>query len=191
MDAREKWDERYRGADATSPRPPQVLADFAHLLPRNGSALDLACGRGGAALFLARHGLDTHAWDISPVVLEQLAASAEAEGLAPRTLARDVEAEPPQPSSFDVIVVSHFLHRPSAPALAAALRPGGLLYYQTFSQDRATDRGPSNPAFRLAPNELLTLFPGLIVRAYREEGALGDTRQGIRDLALLVAQRPS
>ncbi|MGB0712631.1 MAG: class I SAM-dependent methyltransferase [Gammaproteobacteria bacterium] len=190
MDAREKWDQRYRSAESTEPTPPEVLVDYGHLLPERGIALDLACGRGGAALYLARRGLETQAWDISPVVLEQLDARARALELPLGTLARDVEAHPPEPEGFDVIVVSHFLHRPGAPALSAALRPGGLLFYQTFSRERVSERGPSNPAYRLAPNELLTLFPDLLLRAYREDGTLGNIGEGLRDLALLVAQKP-
>ena len=61
--------------------------------------------------------------------------------------ARDIIARPPPPSSFDVIVVSHFLDRRLAPAIAWALRPGGLLFYQTFAREAVTDQGPSNPEF--------------------------------------------
>jgi hypothetical protein len=88
-----------------------------------------------------------------------------------------------------VIVVSHFLDRSLAPAIIAALRPGGLLFYQTFSRVAVTDRGPEDPAFRLAENELLELFKPLKVRIYREEGRLGDTSQGWRDIAMLVAEK--
>jgi hypothetical protein len=87
------------------------------------------------------------------------------------------------------VLVAHFLDRGLCPAIAASLRPGGVLFYQTFSRESVTDRGPSDPNYRVAPNELLGLFPGLIVRAYRDEGRLGDTACGIRDLALFVAQR--
>jgi tellurite methyltransferase len=52
------------------------------------------------------------------------------------------------------------------------------------------DRGPGNPLFRLAPNELLRLFPGLRVIAYREEGLFGDSAQGLRNEAWLVAAQP-
>jgi hypothetical protein len=103
---------------------------------------------------------------------------------------RDVIAEPPRPGSFDLILVAHFLDRSLAPAIAGALSPGGVLFYQTFSRESVSVCGPSDPAYRLAPNELLDLFPSLIVRAYRDEGRLGDTTRGIRDLALLVAQMP-
>lgn len=92
--------------------------------------------------------------------------------------------------SSDLIVVAHFLERGLASAIAAAMRPGGLLCYQTFSREAVSDRVPSNPAYRLGPNELPELFPDPILRAYRDESRLGDTHRGLGDLVLMVAQRP-
>jgi hypothetical protein len=77
------------------------------------------------------------------------------------------------------------------PALAAALRPGGLLFYQTWTREAVTGRGPANPAYRLEPGELLRAFAGLRVLAYREEGRVGDVARGVRDQAWLVAMRPA
>jgi tellurite methyltransferase len=185
---RDKWDARYRAHDRPVV-PASVLADNAHLLPLEGMALDLACGLGGNALLLAERGLQVAAWDLSPVAVERLSAHAVACGLTLDARVRDVVAEPPEPGRFDVIVVSHFLERSLVPAIAAALRPAGLLFYQTFTREAVSDRGPSDPAYRLGCNELLRLCAGLVVRVYREEGTLGDTTQGVRDLALLVAQR--
>jgi SAM-dependent methyltransferase len=154
-----KWDARYR--DATGPgAPARVLTDFAHLLPQRGRALDLACGLGANALFLAGQGLDTHAWDVSPIAVGRLKDGAGARGLRVEAAVRDVVAHPPEPDAFDVIVVAHFLERTLAPALAAALRPGGLLFYQTFTRARVDDFGPKDDAYRLAENELLWLFAG-------------------------------
>ncbi len=68
---RVKWDTRYREAHRV-PETALVLSEFQHLLPTSGRALDLACGLGGNALLLAAHGLETHAWDISPVGVERL-----------------------------------------------------------------------------------------------------------------------
>ena len=185
---RRRWDERHRAAE---PGPPAaVLADNRHLLPARGRALDLACGLGGSALLLAEQGLEAEAWDYAPAALERVAARARERGLAVTTRERDVEACPPEPESFDVIVVAHFLHRPLAPLLCDALRPGGLLFYQTWSRARASDAGPSNPNFRLAEGELLTLFADLRPLVYREEGDQGDTRRGLRDVACLVARKP-
>ena len=104
---------------------------------------------------------------------------------------RDVVQQLPAPHSFYVILVSFFLERELVPALIAALRPGGLLFYQTFSRVAVSDCGPSNPAYRLDDNELLQLFRPLRVRFYREEARLGDVTRGYRDVAMLVAEKTS
>ena len=182
------WDERYRTAEA-APLPARVLTDWAHLLPPSGRALDLACGLGGNALWLAERGFRVSAWDSSAVAIARLTALARERRLPVEAEARDVVARPPEPGRFDLIVVAHFLERSLAPAIAAALSPGGVLLYQTFTREQVTERGPATPAYRLAPNELLGLFAGLRVRAFRDEGRLGDTGQGLRDLTQLVAQR--
>lgn len=183
-----KWDGRYTDT-AQAALPLEVLVENAHLLPRSGVALDLASGLGGSALFLARRGLQTLAWDLSPVAT---AALQKAAGPLPVTAeARDVVERPPEPQRFDVICVGHFLERALCPRIAQALRPGGLLFYQTFTRERVDDSGPSTDRFRLAVNELLSLFPELLVRLYREEGCIGDTGHGFRNRAQLVAQRPA
>lgn len=185
-----KWDARH-GENTGPLLPAKVLFDYSYLLPENGSALDFACGLGANALFLADRGLTVSAWDLSPVAIEKLAQEAERQGLSLDARQRDLIAEPPEVDSFDVIVVAHFLDRSLAPAIAAALRPGGLLFYQTFTREVSAGRGPSNPDYRLGANELLHLFDGLTVRAYREEGVLVDPRDDLADLAVMVAQRPT
>jgi tellurite methyltransferase len=186
---RAKWDARYGEGDAAAARPCAVLETFRHLLPSAGPALDLACGLGGNALLLAAGGLQTSAWDLSPVAIAKLERYAAGRGLPLRAEVRDVQLRPPEPESFDVIAVGYFLDRDLAPALQRALRPGGLLFYQTWTREAVDDRGPGNPDFRLGPNELLRLFPGLRVIAYREEGLFGDPAQGLRNEAWLVAAR--
>jgi len=188
---KEKWQQRYHEADANGPSPALVLSRYAHLLPSSGQALDLAAGLGANARMFARHGLETQAWDLSATAMEKLAEVAKAEGLNIHCEVRDVVVQPPQSESFDVLIVSRFLERSLCPAIAAALKPGGLLFYQTFVQDRVDNGfGPRNPDYLLTENELLQLFPGLLIRAYHEEGTVGDTSQGTRNEALLVAQRP-
>lgn len=196
-DAR-RWDARYReqfaapsaSVAARFPAAAEVLAENTHLLPRSGRALDLACGLAGSAFVLARAGLDSHAWDVSAVVIEQVRAQAGGFGVALSAVVRDVVAEPPAPDSFDVIVVRRFLDRALMPRLLAALRPGGLLFYQTFTAEKLAGRGPDQPAFLLGRNELLTLCAGLTLRAYRENGAAGDPGLGLRDEAWLVGEKP-
>lgn len=185
---RAKWDGRYAAALTGDIQASEVLADNLHLLPTCGDALDLACGLGANALLLAGRGLRTHAWDLSPVAIERLRDRAGA--LPLRAEVRDVMARPPEPASFDVICVGSFLERALCPSIAAALKPGGVLFYQTWSLERVDDSGPGTPGFRLATNELLALFRGLIVRFYRDEGVLGDAHRGFRNRAQFVAQRP-
>ncbi|MET0106111.1 MAG: class I SAM-dependent methyltransferase [Sedimenticola sp.] len=159
------------------------------MLPPGGDALDLACGRGVNAMLLAQAGLNVTAWDSSVVAIARLDEAANEAGLKISAEVRDVVDAPPEAGSFDVILVSHFLDRSLVQAISAALRRGGLLFYQTFSEERVSDAGPSNPGFRLADNELLTMFNSLHVRVYREEGRLGELSRGWRDRAMLVAEK--
>jgi len=184
---REKWDGIYRNSPDDIPEAARVLRENPHLLPRQGTALDLACGRGGNALFLAAAGLETHAWDISGVALEQLTGTATRLQRVIHTQVRDVCAEPPAPETFDIIVVCRFLDRSITPALAAALRKQGLLFYQTFTVDKDPAVGPRNPAYLLDRGELLSLFAGLRPVLYREEGRIGDIGNRVRNEAMLIA----
>lgn len=182
--AQAKWDRIYAGLADSEPAPAAVLAENAHLLPPAGHALDLACGLGGNALFLARRGFRVAAWDISPQAVARLRALAQ--GLALDAQVRDVEAEPLPAAAFDVVVVSRFLCRGLAESILASLKPGGLLFYQTYSLDKPSPQGPSNPDYLLHENELLRMFHGMRVLVYREEGRVGDLGLGRRDEAYFV-----
>lgn len=184
------WDARYRSMDnGRTPQACAVLSENRHLLPAHGCALDIAAGRGGNALLLAAAGLETRAWDFSEAALQCLQQYATEFDLNLSTEIRDVVKSPPPPASFDVIVVSNFLDRTLAPQLVAALREGGLLFYQTFTIERVSDAGPGNPAYRLNVNELLHLFTGLRLVHYHEEGRLGDVSKGFRDRAQFIGCR--
>ena len=184
-----KWDSRHADPDK-HPKAARVLRQNLHLLPGQGSALDLACGLGGNALLLAERGLQVTAWDISPVAIERLKRIAWDQGLSDLTPeVRDVEQRPPAPESFDLIVVSYYLERRLVQPIIDALKPGGLLFYQTFTRVAVGSDGPSNPDFRLGDNELLQLFSPLHLRFYREENRLGDLGLGDRDIAMLVAEK--
>jgi SAM-dependent methyltransferase len=184
-----KWDQRY--SNASSPgEPSYALREFSHLLPQSGIALDIACGLGADALFLAQRGFNVSAWDNSQVAIRKLQQFAAQRNLIINAQCRDVSIAPPLPASFDIIHVSHFLERELCPAITAALKPGGLLFYQTFCAEKLdTGHGPSNPDFLLQKNELLRLFASLHIVVYHELGTLGETTTGLRDRALLIAQR--
>ncbi len=185
----EKWNQRYLRGDPREPAAARVLTENQHLLPEHGLALELACGRAGNAILMAQHGLEVHAWDLSAVAIRQLKERQAELGIRIHPLQRDIVRSPPAPESFDVIVISRFLDRKIIPAIITALRPGGLIFYQTFIKDKVTAAGPKNPDYLLETNELLRLFRPLQIIVYREEGSVGNIRKGLRNEALLVAKK--
>ena len=191
---KDKWEKRYQScaidADNKYPVAAEVLFHNQHLLPKSGTALDLACGLGANAMCLAEHGLTTSAWDISSSALQQLSAQAKQYNLHITVEARDVSSEPPEANSFDVIVVSRFLDRNMMSDIKNAIKPEGLVFYQTFTKEKVSSSGPSNPDFLLDKNELLNFYNDWHVLFYKEEGATGNTEDGFRNQAMIVAQKP-
>jgi tellurite methyltransferase len=172
---------------------PWVVAQRERLVAvaARGPCLDLACGSGRHALWLARQGLRTVALDRDRDALAGLAAAACAERLPAAPLRADAEAPAGLPLAagrFGAVVVTRFLHRALAPRLETLLAPGGLLVYETFTvRQRELGQGPRNPAFLLEEGELDRLFPGLEPIA-RREGRFEEP--GPVWLASLVARRP-
>lgn len=166
-------------------QPASWLTRHEQLLPAAGTALDVACGRGRHALWLAERGLAVQAIDRNPDAIAALEQLARRQNLPVRGRVADLESGIPDigRAAFDVIVVVHYLHRPLFPALVAALKQGGLLFYETFTRAQAARGKPTNPAFLLEPGELLQLVAPLEVIAHRE-GAFDD-----RDVASVVATR--
>ncbi len=183
------WNSRYQTLTQV-PQSSQVLSAYTHLLPSKGKALDLASGLGANTVLLAKHGLETYAWDYADTALVHLQAHAKKHKVLIHTECRDVVVSPPLPHTFDVIVVCHFLERSLVPFLIDALKPNGLLFYQTFTRCKvSTSGGPQNPVFRLADNELLHLCQKLQIIVYCEEGNVGDIKKGFRNEALLIGQK--
>ena len=161
-----KWNSRYAFSGEPVPAPADVLSRGAKWLPDSPSslsALDLACGRAGNGQWLAERGFSVSAWDISDTVIDDIRKRRPA--LIADASVRDVSTHPPSPDSFDVIVVSRFLDRDLCVAISHALKPGGTLFYQTFTH------GLSNPDYLLQTNELLSLFKELLVLEYHEPAA--------------------
>lgn len=190
---RDKWNRHYQNS-AEPDQPVWVLTEFKHLLPGSGKALDLACGTGGNSLFMANKGLTVTAWDISDVVIGKLAAIAEQAAMKIDAETRNVEKNPPDADSFDVIVVSRFLYRPLCPFISNALRSGGLLFYQTFSKAgrELVQKGPTNPDYLLTENELPLLFPELSVKVSLDpsqaSNLINETANDMPDLEPLAGQ---
>ena len=129
-----------------------------------GTVLDVAAGSGRHARLLARLGFEVDAVDRDKSLFSDP---------PPRValLEADIETGPwPYPGrKFDAIVVTKYLHRPLLPVLASSLEHAGLLIYETFALGNERFGKPSNPAFLLAPGELLDAVRGkLRVIAYED-----------------------
>jgi tellurite methyltransferase len=188
VNERRRWDARYAGTTRPAAPAPWLL-QWAERLPP-GRALDLACGSGGNVLALAERGWDVTGIDVSPVGLRVVQREARRRGLGVTLVAADLDQYPLPHDRYDVVCVFRFLERALMPAIAAALRPGGTLLYETFTTaQREQPGGPRCEAFLLEPGELPRLVSGLDVIVY-EEGAW--EREGKHEaLARLVARRPS
>lgn len=150
--------------------PARWLVDHGHLLPATGDALDVASGSGRHAFWLSARGLTTLAVDRSATAIAGIRETAARLHLPLRADIVDLEADDATlpAAAYDVIVVVHYLHRPLFPALRAALKPGGILVYETFTRAQALVGKPTNPAFLLEPGELRELVAPLEVLAERE-----------------------
>ncbi|HWH11966.1 MAG TPA: class I SAM-dependent methyltransferase [Solirubrobacteraceae bacterium] len=195
-DARERWNERYARAAATAfpDSPAEWLVEHRALLDRPAArlrALDVACGDGRNARFLAELGYAVDALDISDVVVDRLSAAAVSDGLTVTPRVADLERTADLPEGrYDVIVNFNYLQRSLFAGLARALRPGGLLLFETFGRSHVDELGNElRPEFVLGDNELIHAFPDLRVRHYREGVAQRSGRP--RGVASLVAERRS
>ena len=184
-----KWNHIYSQSGQDCYPAVQVLTENDHLLPATGTALDLACGLGGNAILLAKLGLAVTAWDISFVAIDKLTAYAAQQGLNIDACQEKIVADSFNECSFDVIVVSRFLDRTLSDAIIGALKPGGLLFYQTFTREKTSRKPPNNPDYLLAENELLALFSTLRVVFYRENALIGEQSRGLRNEAQFIGQK--
>jgi SAM-dependent methyltransferase len=195
------WDEKYGLAAAAQPtEPASIVRELLPLLPR-GPALDVACGSGRHSLLLGARGQHVTAVDWSGAGLEVLEARAHAEGTPIRLISSAeqivkrhhggidlVQANLEQlrlpENTFELILCVQYLQRSLFSELEQALRPGGFLLFETFTQAQlAFNGGPRNPEYLLNSGELRNAFPELRVIFHRELRA----GQGI---ASLLARKP-
>jgi len=147
--------------------PSAWVCRFAPLIASGGEVLDLACGQGRHARHLASLGYRVAALDRDSAALASLSGVA---GVATRCIDLEHAPWPYSAEQFDGIVVSNYLHRPLAPALVHALRPGGVFIYETFALGNEKLGRPSNPDFLLHPDELLHWVQGQLQVVAFEQG---------------------
>lgn len=133
-----------------------------------GRALDVACGQGRNALYLASLGFELTALDISAVALEKGRKQAEEGSLSIHWQQADLEQLQFPAAHYDLIVSVNYLQRSLIPQLKTALKTGGHVIFETYLIDQQAIGHPKNPDYLLAHNELLDHFRDFRVLCYRE-----------------------
>ncbi len=174
-------------------KPAPLLAEFWSLFQRAahlGPVIDLACGRGHNGLFLAAEGIPVVLIDRSGDRLAQARQLARQAGLAVDIRPLDLEkagADPLADLTAGGIMVFRYLHRPLIPAIRRCIRTGGILMYETFTQDQRQFGKPHNPDFLLQPQELKGWFRDWQLLHYFE----GIKEKPARAVAQIVCRKPS
>lgn len=187
-DDRRRWNKKYaEAAPAELLQADEWLIDAVEGVPP-GRVLEMACGLGENAVWLATRGWRVDAVDVSAAGLHAASQLAARHQVTPRLIAADLDRFLPLPNSYDLVVVFRFLDRHRLPELVTrALVPGGLLVHETFGPGQCDrpDNHLRNPAFVLAQNELPELYGQLEVVRY-EEAVLPD-----RSVGRLIARQPA
>lgn len=160
-DDRHRWDQKWQSLAGEEFSVHPLLAKNHHLLPGEGRALDLACGFGQNAIWLAQNGYSTLGLDLSPVALTRARARAIQSGVCARTLFVQVDLETTWPlpdQAFDLVCVFRFLNRRLFPAIRASLQPGGLVVYSTRHTGALAHHPSATHEFLLARGELEQVF---------------------------------
>lgn len=150
-------------------------------------ALDVACGSGREAVWLALQGCAVEAVDLLPDAIARAEDLARRHGVTLRAAVVDVETNPVLPSAaYDLVCVFRFLHRPLFATLRESVVSGGYVVYQTFHEaNLATGRPPRSPGHLLKTQELEQAFLGWRVHIARD----AMERDG-RFFSELLAQKP-
>ena len=185
---RDRWNARYAdGAYESRRHPSPFLEQIASLMPADGRALDLACGAGRNAMYLAHRGFTVDAVDISRIALQR--AQADAAGLPIRWIECDLDDGFEPDANYDLIVNIRYVNLALVSTLLDSLRPGGVLAIEQHLATAADVIGPKNPAYRVDSGDLGRVAAGMIIE-HIEETVMDDPDGRRAALARLVARKP-
>ncbi|MEE4357230.1 MAG: methyltransferase domain-containing protein [Desulfococcaceae bacterium] len=183
---RKRWNQKYLERDIRL-KPSATVKKFYNLAPR-GRALDLACGRGRNAVFLAEQGFATDAVDVSDTAIAHLS------GKHPRVhpVRGDLDFYEIPENTYDLIINIRYLNRRLFPYIKEGLKSGGLLIFESFLEfdpghEKEKSFSVSCRDYLLRSNELLHAFLSLRILCYEEKDAESD--RGPARIATLIGRK--
>jgi tellurite methyltransferase len=183
------WDTRYKEGVYTEKSDPHWLVRaFWGYLPPGGRVVDIAMGTGRDLLFLADQGFEVYGIDRSWEGLKLARAAFEKNDRSLGAVQADALSLPLKRGSFDGVLVFYFLERQIMRELTSLLKPGGLLFYETFLKRQNEIDRQRNPAFLLENNELPTYFNNL-EPLYHQEGIFTEGNK-TRAAARYIGRKP-
>jgi SAM-dependent methyltransferase len=193
-----RWEDRYAtGTHGGRTHPSELLVSWAPRVLASRArpefeprALDVACGTGRNARYLAGLGFEVDAVDIAEAGLDRAQSLAGASALSVRWLQHDLDRPLPEEfCGYDLILLVRYVNLTLLENLCRRLNPGGWLICEEHLRTRAEVIGPSNPAFRVAPGAIAEAAAGLEI-LLAEESLTSDPDGRPVALARLVARRP-
>jgi SAM-dependent methyltransferase len=164
-----------------------LLEDWIERIPP-GRALDVACGAGRNALYLAKRGFGVDAVDISAEALDRARESARRSSLVVNWWEQDLDQALVLENLYQLMVIIRYVNLPLISRLIGCLAPGGFLVCEQHLLTSASVIGPTSPTYRVKPGELTAVSARLQIH-YLYEGPVTDPDGQVAALARLVAQK--
>lgn len=165
---KQQWEQHYQAKESDELQPPDTLLTDNRKLLTGGTALDIATGSGRNALFLAECGYQVTAIDRAESAVQLVRANAKKRGLYINAVTADMLDVDLGTEQFDLIANFYFLERDLIARIKQALKPGGLLFFETFTSYGIPRDDPRYRKFLIDPNELLSLFDDFFIMFYFE-----------------------
>lgn len=176
LDDKLRWDKQYQSARGVG-LPSQFLREClesASWPARCGKALDIACGQGRNAIYLAQRGFEVTAVDVSSVALDTAARCAAEQNFSIHWQQADLETLTLPADEYDLVINFNYLQRSLIEPSKRSVKKGGCVIFETYLIDQASSGHPRNPDYLLGHNELLEFFCDFRVLHYHE-GKFGDS----------------
>lgn len=171
IEDKERWDKKYKNNLVPKDRVEVVERYAKRAMGR--TTLEIACGMGRNAKFLAKNGFMVEALDISPIAIESLQ---NIENISAKEV--DFDTYVLKENTYDLIVCTYYLNRSLFPQIKKALKESGVFIFETFMHHPDNTKAPSNKKFLLEKGELERTFSKdyevLHLNEFWKDGVCGD-----------------